>query len=247
MPNIQGAIYLADAANGSPLALMDSIDITRNRTGAATAVAAKYLARPDSEAVTICGCGTQGRIQLQALMRVLPVKRAFAYSRDPERAKLFADEMAAELNISVAPASDLQSAVKVSDVCVTCTPAKRFFLHKDYVSPGTFIAAVGADSPDKQELEPSLLASAKVVVDILDQCTQVGELHHAISEGLMRREDVHADLGEIISGRKPARTSDKEIIIFDSTGTALQDVAAAAAIYEKALNEDKGTHFNLTQ
>jgi len=230
-----------------PLALMDSREITMKRTGAATAVAAKYLARPDASVVTIFGCGTQGRIQLEALTRVLPIKEAFAYSRNREKAACFTEEMSAVLQIRVRPVADLDDDnIQASDVYVTCTPAKQYFLRKEYIRPGTFIAAVGADSPDKQESEPALLASSKVVVDILDQCERVGELHHAIAAGLMTRESVHAELGEIIAGNKPGRTSDEEITIFDSTGTALQDIAAAAAIYEKATAIGVGTQFNLS-
>jgi ornithine cyclodeaminase/alanine dehydrogenase-like protein (mu-crystallin family) len=103
---------------------------------------------------------------------------------------------------------------------------------------------MGADSPEKQELDPSLLISNKVVVDILSQCEKVGELHHALESGAMSRDQVHAELGEVVAGRKPGRTSPDEITIFDSTGTALQDVAAAAAVYEKALTANVGTCFN---
>jgi ornithine cyclodeaminase/alanine dehydrogenase len=103
-----------------------------------------------------------------------------------------------------------------------------------HIRPGTFIAAVGADNPEKQELEPELMASAKIVVDILDQCASSGDLHHAIRAGAVSRSDVHAELGEVVAGKKPGRTSQKETIIFDSTGMALQDVAAAALVYEKA-------------
>jgi len=244
MPNIQGAIYLADAKNGLPLALLDSREITIKRTGAATAVAAKYLARPNSEVALICGCGIQGRIQLEALTTVLPIKRALAYSRSPERAKQFAIEMStAQLNVQAV--TDLAEALHVSDVCVTCTPAKGFFIHKDDVPGGIFIAAVGADSPDKQELDPALIPKTKLVVDILDQCAQVGELHHAIDSGLMTRADVHAELGEIIAGRRAGRTSESEITVFDSTGTALQDVAAAAAVYERAIEKGIGKKFEI--
>jgi len=247
LPNIQGAIYLADAENGSPLALLDSREITIKRTGAATAVAAKYLARPNSEVVTICGCGIQGRIQLEALTKVLPLKLALAYSRNTEKAKRFAQEMSVQLQFDVRPVANLALAIHVSDVCITCTPAKEFFIHKDDVSAGTFIAAVGADSPDKQELDPALLASSKLVVDILDQCERVGELHHAIAAGLMTRENVHAEIGEIVAGTSSGRSSDVEITIFDSTGTALQDVAAAAAVYERALQTGVGIQFQISE
>ncbi|MFL5370951.1 MAG: ornithine cyclodeaminase family protein, partial [Myxococcales bacterium] len=111
--------------------------------------------------------------------------------------------------------------------------------------PGIFVAAVGADSPEKQELDPALLASAKVVVDSLDQCAQIGELHHAIEAGSMRREDVHAELGDIVAGRKRGRTDDEEITVFDSTGTAVEDVAAAASVYAAATRLRRGIEIDL--
>jgi ornithine cyclodeaminase/alanine dehydrogenase-like protein (mu-crystallin family) len=109
------------------------------------------------------------------------------------------------------------------------------------------VAAVGADSVDKQELEPMLLSQNKVVVDILEQCASLGELHHALVAGLIKKTDIYAELGEIIAGSKPGRTTSDEIIIFDSTGMALQDVVAAAAAYEKAVSASIGTTINLTQ
>src|SRR5207302_4269475 len=116
-----------------------------------------------------------------------------------------------------------------------CTPSRAPCIRRSYVRPGTFIAAVGSDSPDKQELDSDLTAQSKVVADIRDQVIAVGETHHVIRAGLVSRDHVHAELGEIITGKRPARTSPDEVIIFDSTGTALQDVAAAAAVYERAI------------
>jgi alanine dehydrogenase len=243
MPNIQGAILLCDGENGYPLAIMDSTEITMKRTGAAAAVAAKYLARPESTIVTICGCGTQGRVQLWAMCATLPVKKAYVFDSDRARAQSFASGMSELLQIEVVATIDLPGAMKVSDVCVTCTPSRQYYLEKGDVRPGTFIAAMGADSPEKQELDPELLKSSKVVVDILEQCAQVGELHHALGKG-MRTEDVHAELGEIVAGSKRGRTSEGEIFIFDGTGTALQDAAAAAAVYERALSAGKGLRFD---
>lgn len=247
LPNIQGLILLSDAENGRPLAIMDSVAITRIRTGAATAVAAKYLARANSNTVTICGCGTQGRVQLRALKHVLPIKQAYAFSRDEDRASEFADEMSEELGIVVSPTSDLRGSVTASDVVITCTPSRVPFLKGEYISRGTFIAAVGADSPDKQEIDPSLMASSKVVTDITRQCENVGELHHAIDDGLMTPKDVYAEIGEIICGNKLGRTTDNEITIFDSTGTALQDIAAAAVVIERATELGIGARFDLSQ
>jgi len=243
MPSIQGLIVLSDASNGYPLAVMDSIEITILRTGAATAVAAKYLARPESRVATICGCGNQGRVQLRALVKVLPVQHVYAFDVNGAQTQKFAAELSQELGIEIEPVNDLASAVRKSDVCVTCTPARKPFLHKDYVAPGTFVAAVGADNEEKQELDSHLLASSKVVPDVMEQCAEIGDLHHAVAEGLMSLSDVYAELGEIVAGRKPGRTSHREIIVFDSTGTALQDVAAAAVVYERAVKLDAGSRF----
>jgi alanine dehydrogenase len=243
IPNIQGIIMLCDGENGYPLALMDSIEITILRTGAATAVAAKYLAHDDARVATICGCGNQGRIQLKALMKVRAIERVYAFDLDHARAERFASELSDELSIEAQAVRDLTPAVRQSDVCVTCTPSRQFFLKREDVAPGTFIAAVGADDERKQELDPQLFAGHKIVVDLLEQCAAIGDLHHALDQGLITRADVHAELGQVVAGRKPGRTSRNEIIIFDSTGTALQDVVAAALVYEKA--EQAGSHFAL--
>lgn len=245
LPLIQGAIFLADAQNGYPLAIMDSMEITIQRTGAATAVAAKYLARPDSKSILICGCGNQGRVSIQALSKIFSLEHVFAYDIDGTQAKRFANELSDKLKIPVETTSDLGEAMKCSDICVTCTPSNRFFLKQDYVQPGTFVAAVGADSETKQELEPGLLAHNKTVVDIVDQCASIGELHHAIASDLMTKRQVHAELGEVVAGTKPGRASD-EIIIFDSTGMALQDVITSALVYEKARQQGAGTTVELS-
>jgi alanine dehydrogenase len=243
MPNILGAILLFDGRNGYPLAVMDSGEITKMRTGAATAVAAKYLARPDSKVATICGCGAQGRVQLRSLREVLPIERVSAWSRDRRSAEEFAREMATELRLQIQPVSDLKSALAESDICVTCAPAKSAFVYQDMVPPGMFIAAVGSDSPDKQELDPELLSANTVVVDILEQCMEVGELHHAMARG-MSEVSIYGELGEIALGKKLGRVSEDQIIIFDSTGTALQDVAAAAVTYERAVASGTGTNLD---
>ncbi len=138
---------------------------------------------------------------------------------------------------------DLSEAVCQSDICVTCTPSRRFFLHREDVRPGSVIAAVGADGPEKQELDPALMASGKIVVDLLEQCAILGELHYALDLGLVSTRAVYAELGEIVAGRKPGRTSPHEVIIFDSTGTALQDTAATI-VYEKAADAGKGTRID---
>ncbi len=243
LPNIQGIILLSDGETGYPLAIMDSREITMKRTGAATAVAAKYLAKKSSDTVVICGSGLQARIQLVGLASGFALRQAFIFSRNTAKAEALASQVSAELGIRVSATDDLNAALRVSQICVTCTPAHHFYVRQEDVVPGLFIAAVGADSPGKQEIDPCLLRSHKVVADLLEQSIRVGDLQHAIAQG-MRKEDVYAELSDIVLGKKPGRTSDEEIIIFDSTGTALQDTAAAVAVYKKAVSQGKGQRFN---
>jgi len=243
LPNIQGLILLCDATNGVPLAVMESSTATILRTGAATAVAARRLARPGSSVATVCGVGIQGAIQLRSLSRVLPLAHAYVWSRSGTRATEFAARMSAELGYPVKAVTELRDATLQSDVIATCTPSKAWFLGREHVRPGSFVAAVGADSPDKQEIEPELLAASALVCDVTAQCEHVGDLHHAIAGGLMGADDVWGELGAVLTGAKPGRTSDEETFVFDSTGTALQDAAAAALVYRRALSEGAGTRF----
>jgi alanine dehydrogenase len=246
LPTIQGAILLCDGIRGFPLAFMDSTEITIQRTGAATALAARHLARTNSEVATICGCGKQGKIQLIALKHVLPLKRVFAFDQDTELAEQFSKQMTKEIGIPVHAVRDIAEGTQQSDVVVTCTTSRRFFLTKNDVRKGTFVAAVGADSHDKQEIDPELLASSKVVTDVLDQCARIGDLHHAIQSNLMKPDDVYAQLHEIVAGSKRTPRATNEIVIFDSTGTALQDVAAAAVVYQRAVERGVGKFLELT-
>jgi alanine dehydrogenase len=239
LPTIQGVIALFDAGDGRLLALLDSIEITSLRTAAATAVAARYLA-PEAATVTLCGCGAQARSQLRALACVRSLQRVMAFDLNADRAQRFARDMAAELGVDVQVIRDPGEAARDTTIWVTCTPARRWFLGRGHVAAGAFVAAVGADNPDKQEIEPELLAASAVVVDALEQCATIGDLHHAVTAGIMHREDVRAELADVVSGRKPGRRSKDEIVVFDSTGTALQDVAAAALVYERARSSSAG-------
>jgi len=245
LPTIQGVISLHDASDGVLLALLDSMEITTLRTAAATAVAARYLARRDARVLTVLGCGTQGRSQLLALSRVRSIERVFAWDLEPAAAERYADEMARTLGRDVRSVAEYRESVAASDLVVTCTPSHRPLLSASDVPSGCFVAAVGADSEDKQELAPDLLARGVVVVDVLEQCARIGDLHHALASGVMRREDVHAELADVVSGRRPGRGSASEITIFDSTGTALEDVAVAALVYERAVDAGRGTELRL--
>lgn len=245
LPNILGMIYLCDGDTGMPLAVMDSVAISRNRTGAATAVAARYLARPDSRTLTVCGAGTQARVQIEALQQVLPIQNVFVFGRNSQKVDQFATRCKDELSLNVKSTTDVAAAVAMSDVLVTCTPATSPIIQANWVAEGTFIAAVGADSPGKQELDPRLISRNKVVADILHQVVRVGESQHAVGAGLISSDHIYGELGEIVCGKKPGRENESEIIVFDSTGTALQDVAAATFLYELSQSKNVGSEFNL--
>jgi ornithine cyclodeaminase/alanine dehydrogenase-like protein (mu-crystallin family) len=236
LPTIQGAVLLCDGETGSLLAVMDSIEVTLRRTAAATALAARYLARPDSHSILICGCGEQGTAQLDALRDVLPLKRVLAWDRDFARAEAFAEAIA-NPQLEAQATRELPPSEEGCDVIVTATTARAPFLEPGHVRAGTFIAAVGADSPGKSELHAELMRGAFVVADVSAQCTAMGDLRHAIAAGAMRVGDIHGEMADLVSGRKAGRTSDDQVTIFDSTGTALEDVASAAVIYEKAILE----------
>lgn len=245
LPTIQGVVVLIDARTGEPLAVIESGSVTALRTAAATGVAARLLARRDARTATIVGCGVQGELQLAALAAVLPLRRARVVDLDPGRAERLAARAEARLGLEVQAVADVGRAVRESDVCVTCTPSRRPLLGVADVAPGTFVAAVGADARGKQELDPALLPRATVVVDVLAQCAEIGELQHALAAGLMTRDAVHAELHEVVAGRRPGRRTAEEITVFDSSGTALADVAAAAAVVEKARATGRGTAVRL--
>lgn len=244
LPTIQGVILLSDAASGRLVAIMDSIEVTLRRTAAATALAARHLARPDSTSLAVIGCGAQARPQVEALVQVLPLSHVQVWDIDAARIAAFVREAKPAIGIPIEAASSLQAATRRADVVVTCTTSRSPILHDNDVAPGTFIAAVGADNPEKSEVAPSLMARAKVIADVRDQCRIMGDLHHALEAGAMTEEQLHAELGDVVTGARPGRTGATEIIVFDSTGTAIQDVASAASIYERALETGIGAHFD---
>jgi alanine dehydrogenase len=237
LPTIQGVLVLFDGTNGRPLALMDSAAITTLRTAAVSAVAAKWLARADAATVTFVGCGVQARAHLSALRHVRRLERIFAIDPRAEATHDFCSFAVTECEIEAVTPTSLGDATTQSGIIVTTTPSQSPILDVEHVAPGTFVAAVGADNERKQELSVSLLRAAIVVVDDLEQCARYGDLHHALAAGVLARRDVRGSLDEIVSGHRPARLDDEEIIIFDSTGVAIEDVAAAAVVYERAAAE----------
>ncbi len=239
LPTIQGAILLFGASDGRA-------EVTALRTGATTGVATRRLAKRSASTLALIGCGAQSGAQLRAVAAVRTLRRVLVSDMDTARAERFAEEQGKALGIAIEVAKDLPAALAVSDICVTCTTSRRYIIDHAWVAPGCFIAAVGADNEHKQEIDPALFRAARVVVDSLEQCATIGDLHHALDAGVMTRGEVHAELGEIVAGRKPGRQSESEIIFFDSSGVALGDVAAAAVVYERALERGGGAFVRLT-
>lgn len=229
LPNILGMIYICDAQNGYPLAIMDSVAISRYRTGAATAVAAKYLAPRQSVSLGIFGYGCQAYIQVKAISKVCNIHKIRVSGRNPEKARFFAERLQKEMNLPVI-SDTLEQTARKSNIIITTTAARQYYLKKEWIAPGTFIGAIGADSPGKQELEPGLIASSVIIADIRKQVCQVGESQHAIKQGLLQPNDIYAELGEIITGQKECPRNDRPIV-YDSTGTALQDLSVGITIY----------------
>ena len=246
LPTVQGVVALFDAERGSLLALLDSGEITRLRTAAASAVAARYLAREDARTLTICGCGVQGRAHLESLALVRRFDTVLAYDIDRDAARRFASEMSAQLGLDVRESESLSRGTRQSDVVVMCTTSREILLRCDDVKEGTFIAAVGADSENKRELDPQLVARSRVIVDDLQQCAAMGELHHALDAGLVTASHVAGDLAAVVAGRVAGRQNEREITIFDSTGTALEDVAAAALVFDRAAGAEDAVSIELS-
>jgi ornithine cyclodeaminase/alanine dehydrogenase-like protein (mu-crystallin family) len=234
LPTIQGLAALFDARDGTLLALLDSPELTARRTGAATAVAARRLARAGARSLLFCGCGRQAPAQLEALLAVLAIERLTVCDLDAARAERFAGEAALRYGLAVAVARLPTATSRDHDLIVTCTPARGPILGPADVAPGTFLAAVGADHPTKQEIDPALLAAVRLVVDSRVSAAACGELHHALEAGYSDLGERAAELGEVVRGERPGRVDDDEITLFDSTGIALEDAAAALVAYERA-------------
>lgn len=243
-PSVMAVIILSDPKTGFPLSIMDGTFLTSIRTGAGGAVAAKYLARTDSTVVGLVGCGTQARTQLQGLRQVFKIKAVRVWGKEEKLLKSFVTDMKRP-GEQMTAVKDVQRAVTDCDIVVTTTPSRGPLVLRQWVNPGTHINAIGADAAGKQELAPAILKDAKVVVDDFRQASHSGEINVPFEKGILKEKDIHAELGQIVSGQKKGRTSAQEITVFDSTGLAIQDLAMADLVYRMALKKKKGRAINL--
>ena len=230
LPSGSGLMTLFDAATGLPTALLlDNGFLTDIRTAAAGALAADLLARKFIQIVGVIGSGVQARQQVRCLATVRRFHRVIAWSPNRSNLERYCAEMSAEGFEAVA-APSAEDVCRSADVLITATPSRKALVSAEWLKEGVHVTALGSDSPGKQELMAECLDSADlVVVDRFAQCAAFGELKHALDAGLLTRNDVHAELGAIVAGRKPGRTADREITIADLTGVGFQDTAIASA------------------
>ena len=242
LPVGQGMVLVFSAETGVPEALLlDNGFLTDLRTGAAGAVAARHLARDPLSRMAMVGAGLEARFQLRALADVRELPPVAVWSRSPPTAAAYAEEMRAELGADVSPEPDLQTAVRGADLVVTATPSREPIVMADWLAPGTHVTALGADGPDKQEIDVEILRRADVLVaDDPAQCADKGEIHHGLEAGVITLDDVAAQLGDLVAGTRPGRTDDDQITVCDLTGVGVQDAAVAAVALERALAAGAG-------
>lgn len=245
LSNSSGMMLLISAETGHPKAvLLDNGYLTQVRTGAAGAIAARYLSREDATRAGVIGAGSQARYQMAALKLVRNIRTLRVYSLYPEDSRRYAEEMASRLEIEVIVADSAEEVVRHSDIVVTATPAKSPVIRADWLHPGLHITAMGADAPDKQELFPEVFARADLLAcDRRSQCFRLGELHHPLAAGIIRENADIPELGAFTSGARSGRTQREQITICDLTGVGVQDTEIALLAYRRAADKGLGMSF----
>jgi ectoine utilization protein EutC len=242
LPSGNGMMILISTQTGIPQAiLLDNGYLTDVRTAAAGAVASKYLSRVNIETVGVIGAGSQARLQVKALKLVRDFNKVLVYARSTERAELYAKDMSEELGIEVKVVQSAEEVVRNSDTVITTTPAKEPVIKAEWLHPGLHITAMGSDAEHKQELEPEVLAKAdKVVCDTKAQCARLGELHHALDQGIITDLSSVIELGQLTSKEVSGRDHDEQITICDLTGTGVQDTVIALFAYNEMVKQNLG-------
>jgi len=239
LPSVMAVIILTDPKTGFPLAILDGTYLTSIRTGAAGALAVKLLSKKNTKIAGFVGCGVQARTQLMCILAVRKIKTVKIWQLSPKDtyAPAFSEWVKKTYKMETILSPDIDEVTTNVDILITTTPSRVPLVNK--VSPGTHINAVGADAQGKQEINPTILKQAKVVIDDWAQASHSGEINVPFSKKIITQKDIYASLGEIAAGKKKGRTSDEEITLFDSTGLAIQDVSCAYTVY-KALKDKPG-------
>ena len=241
LPTVLGTMIYSDPETAFPLSIMDGRELTTLRTGAAAAVATDHLAVDDATSLGIVGAGVQSYTQLEAIAAIRPIEEVVVADQDAERVADFVDHFADRFDVRGGEISEAATC----DVLSTVTPVESPIVDRAVVGEHTHINAIGADAAGKHELSDEILLDAKLVIDDHEQTTHSGEINIPYSTGTLTDDDIYGMLGEIVVGDKPGRTSDDGISVFDSTGLAIQDVAAAHVVYTAADEAGNGTEFDL--
>jgi len=235
LPTVMGTMVYSDPETAFPLALLDGTTLTRLRTGAAAAVATRHLAREDATSLGLVGAGTQSYSQLEAVAEVRGIETVVVADRDPEAVAAVRERYGNAYDVREGTVDEAAACGVVS----TTTPVREPIVTS--AGEGTHVNAMGADAEGKHEVADDVLADAKLVIDDYEQCTHSGEINVPWSQGVLDDEDIHAELAEVVSERTAGREDGDGVTVFDSTGLAIQDVAAAHVIYERARENGVGT------
>jgi alanine dehydrogenase len=244
MRTVMATLLLVDPSTGAPLAFMDATIITGMRTGAASAVASKYLAKKKPKVLGVVGAGNQAKTQILALMTQYGAFESVRVCDTlPERAWALAREFGRKYKDQLGPIEATPSpkeCVVGADIVVTATPSRKPIVMDQWVGKGTHINCIGADAPGKQELDPMILMRARVVIDDWEQASHSGEINVPLHAGIFSRKDVFAEIGEVVAGLKIVRDSNDQVTVFCSTGLAIQDCVTAKLVYDAALKQKVG-------
>jgi ornithine cyclodeaminase/alanine dehydrogenase len=245
LPTVLGTIILLDEATGFPVALMDGGYLTAMRTGAVSGVASKYMARPEAKTATVFGSGVQAFTQVLGVHEARPLTRLLAYSIDPPEARRqFAERITAKIGVPVELASDPAKAVAQSDIVILATTAPSPVIDGAWLKPGTHINGVGSHAPKAREVDSLTVQKSRVVCDLAEACkTEAGDLMIPAGAGEWSWDRVAGDLGDVVTGKVPGRTSPAEVTFFKSIGLAVQDMSAARAVFDEAVKRGIGTEF----
>lgn len=242
LAQLVGTLMIMDGETGRPLGFLDAAHITGIRTGAAGALGAKYLARPESSKLLLVGAGHVAEFQIAAMLKLFPgLKEIMIY--DPlsfDKAKEFIGNLpkdilseAEGLGLEFLPVADIEKATGEADIIITVTPAREAIIKKEWVKEGTHFSCIGADLPGKGEIDPEIFSQARIFADDIGQCSRVGELEKPIGQGIITIDDVAGEIGDVATGKIAGRENDQQITIFDATGTALLDLITGKLALDK--------------
>ncbi|HVE11381.1 MAG TPA: cyclodeaminase [Paraburkholderia sp.] len=244
LPSLNGLMLVLSARTGlTEAVLLDNGYLTAVRTAAAGAVAARWLAKARTPRVAVLGAGEQARLQLQALALVRNIEHVTVWARQRDSAQRLAAEMSTRLRVPFEVAPDVHHALAAADLAITTTPSTTPLIEAADLHPGLHITAMGSDAEHKNEIAPAALAAARYIADRVSQTRVLGELHHALEANAVDARATFAELGQVIAGHAPGRTSDADVTLCDLTGTGAQDTAIAALALARAQAAGAGTIF----